>query len=117
MYIKGRLCINWDADDLFGSPPLGPTDRNNYTDRNYYRYYVPHQYLDEEFCNDELHPVSAGPAIKAVLQRQQDARDDKYSKYTEVLWSAPTRAASKAKIEAFAQWARSRGFETVSDFF
>jgi hypothetical protein len=41
---------------------------------------------------------------------------DMYSMRTHVLWSAPTVAASSATIEAFAQWARSRGFETICDF-
>lgn len=57
--------------------------------------------------------------IKAVLQTQQDARfvdTNKYSKYTQDLWSAPLKAASREKTEAFAEWAQSRGFETVCDF-
>jgi hypothetical protein len=51
MYIKGRLRMNWDADDPFGSPPWGPTDRN---------YYPPREY--DDVGADWVHPVSAGPA-------------------------------------------------------
>lgn len=58
--------------------------------------------------------------IKAVLKSSTSVLtlDDKYSHYTHNTpdWSAPVRAVPVARIEAFAQWARSRGYETVCDF-
>lgn len=192
------MALNWDADDVFGSPPEGPFDRD---------FLLPHENdtmefsriwghdshgLDNEVPEDEVHPVSEGPTsadidryrvhsalqfelrtehdgdspglctflidsnrglikrmtkngypseesfkrpwgfliskeertehggrrriwwtIKVVLDRRAD---DHYSKYTKVLWSAPTMALSNEKMQAFAMWARSHFFETVCDF-
>jgi hypothetical protein len=54
--------------------------------------------------------------IKVVVDRNKDRNnDDWYSMRTHVLWSAPTMAVARAKIDGFAQWARSRGFETICD--
>jgi len=52
--------------------------------------------------------------IKVVLKRHEDPD---YSYHTSVLWSAPIAATPAQEIRKFAEWARSRGFETVRDFF
>ena len=52
--------------------------------------------------------------IKVVLKRHEDPD---FSYHTPVLWSAPVAATPAQETRRFAEWARSRGFETVRDFF
>jgi len=188
-HIKGRQCMNWDADDLFGSPPPGPihqihrggmphpgiedVHRNNLyiasagpADVDHYRVHnherkfelrtdqracaspgswpglctisidhshtlikhtVKHGFNSEErferpwgfVIRQETHTEHNGRCrewwtIKVVLQRYEDPD---YSHHTSVLWSAPIAATPAGQIRKFAEWARSRGFETVRDFF
>jgi len=62
-------------------------------------------------------------AIKAVLQRKQSKTPSPFEahfeikgeKYIQELWSAPISATNQGEMTQFAQWAKSRGFDTVFD--